>query len=245
MTKPVYEKSATKSLLTYSPKNCIIIVKYESEVYMNKQFNRYFGKNILSKIYAVGIALVAVGVVVSLAYSAFFGVPIAAIGVLLFFVTSAFKVSDGDIDALVAKYAEEYGEKNIDGKTIGKKTLEAKDFSVFCGFYADPKNTRFKSGRDGKVRTSKFFITAISASKGEAHVFSSLYDILDEGKESKSELHISQNDEIELKKVNLEFPHGVFAIELNANGESGSRTVNFYLPDDALADQLVDKISKL
>lgn len=212
---------------------------------MNKQFNRYFGKNVLSKLYTLGIALVAIGVVVLFAYNPFFGVPIAAIGVLIFFITSAFKVSDGDIDAFVAKCAEEYGEKNIDGKTVGKKVLEAKDFSVFYGFFADSSNTRFKSGRDGRVRTSKFFITAISVSKGEAHIFSSLYDILDEGKEAKSELHIGQNDEISLKKVDLEFPHGISAIELNASGEGGSKAINFYLPDDALADQLVDKISKL
>lgn len=211
---------------------------------MNKRFQRYFGRNIASKIYVAGIVLIAVGVAVSFVYSAFYGIPIAAVGVLIFFITSAFKVSDGDLDAFVAKCAEEYGNRNIEGRTVGKKTLAAKDFSIFCGFFSDSKNTRFKSGRDGKIRTSRFFITAISVSKGEVHIFSSLFDTLDDNKEVKSEIHIGQNDETELKKVDLEFPHGIFKIALNAVSDGGSKSVNFYLPDDALADQLLDKIEK-
>lgn len=208
---------------------------------MKKPFDRYFGKNIVSKIYAAGIVLIAIGVVVAFAYSAFYGIPVAALGVLLFFITSAFKVSDSDLDEFVAKRTEEYAEQKIEGKAFGKKTLEAKDFSVFNGFFCDSNDVKFKSGRDGKVRTSRFFITAVSVSKGEAHIFSTDYELLSDSEIRFSEIHLSKDDEITVKKVESEFPRGIFAITINTSDND----VSFYLPDDALADQLISDIERM
>lgn len=209
---------------------------------MDTKFSKYFGNNIMRKVYVAGIALIAVGLIVAFAYWAGYGIPIAAIGVILFFISSSMQVSDRDIDQKVNSDMESYIKEKIDGRTFGKEILKGSDFSVFSGFIRESNNVRFKSGRDGRMRTSSYFVTAIYAEKGDCKVFTTVYDLL--GVEAPVDLFISTTgaDRIEFKRDATEFPKGNFKCDLKVERNGKTEELVFFLPDDALVDKLVEKI---
>lgn len=208
---------------------------------MSKKFERYFGKNLARKFYVAALALVVIGIIIAFVYWAGYGIPIAAVGVVIFFIASVFQVSDRDIDGHVNETFESYGRK-IDGRAFGKGTLDARNFSMFKGFICEGEKNRFKSGGDGKLRTSKFYITAISAEKGDVKIFSTVYDILSDETPVDRWIYTKGADGIEFSKEPTEFPKGNFKCLLKVTKNGESEELEFYLPDDALADKLIDKI---
>ena len=206
---------------------------------MKKRFDRYFGNNIGRKLYIASLALIAVGVIIGYFYFWGYGMPLAALGVIGFLVCSGIQVTDKDIDEHIENALEEF-KKRIDGRVLGKKTLDARDFSYFCGFLREDSQTRFVSGRDGKVRTSKYFITAISASRNGSVIFSAVCDLLAENEIiSESFIETNGSEKADLATEVLEFPAGNKKCTLTVND---GETLLFYVPNDALADKLLDTV---
>lgn len=209
---------------------------------MDKRFEKYFGNNIMRTVYLAGVALIAIGLAVAIFYWAGYGTPIAMVGVALFFISSAKQVSDKQVDEYVQKTADEYAKEKIDGRTVGKQTLDARNFSVFRGYVRETKNARFKAGRDSKIRTSNFFVTAMSIEKNDYKIFTTVYDMLSDEKPTDKMICTKGADSVELKSEKIELPRGIVKYELTVVRGEESESFVFYLPDDALADKLIAKI---
>ncbi len=207
---------------------------------MKKRFDRYFGNNIGRKFYVASLVAIAVGFIVGYSFWWGYGMPLIGLGVIGFLVSSGIQVTDKDVDERIMNTIEEF-KSRIDGRVIGKETLDSRDFSYFYGFIREDSQTRFIAGRDGKVRTSKYFITAISAKPKNAKIFSITYDLLSE--ETPNESFISTNGaySIELTSENIEFPAGNKKCRLYvAMNEEKGETLEFFVPNDALADKLLN-----
>ena len=208
---------------------------------MNKRFDRYFGKNIGRKIYVISIGLVAFGLIFGAVYWWGYGIPIAIIGVIGFLVSSGIQVSDKDIDEHILESVEKY-KKNIDGRTLGKETLDVRNFSFFYGFIRDDAATRFVAGRDGSVRTSKYYITAMSVEKNDCKVFTSIFDLLRDETVSEQTFSIKGAVNTKLSTESIDFPRGNRKCTLITEKDGSTEEFIFYLPNDALADKLLEKI---
>lgn len=212
---------------------------------MKKNYERYFGKNIARKLYVIGLALAVIGLIVSYFIWAGYGVPLMVVGVLLFFVSSSTQVSDKAVDEKIEAVVEEYAKQKIEGRMIGKEKLDSRDFSVFTGFIRETPEVRFKSGSDGKMRTSRYYVTAVSASKENCKVFTTIYDLISDEVPRDKMISTKGADKVEFSKEPTQFPAGNYKCELKVTKNGESETFEFYLPDDALADQLTEKIAKL
>lgn len=209
---------------------------------MEKRFDRYFGNNIARKIYIAGIVLIVIGIIVAYTYWAGYGIPVAALGIVAFFAASPFQISDRDIDEKVNSTAESFLKEHVDGRVIGKETLNGSDFSVFKGFICDNNKTSFKSGGDGRLRTSKYYITAVSVKDKRCVVVTSVFDLLSAEKPSESVITTKGAEKAEIKTEPTEFPKGNIKCTLSVVRNENSETLEFYLPDDALAEQLIAMI---
>lgn len=207
-----------------------------------KKLDRYFGNNIGRKIYIASLAVIALGFAIGALYWWGYGLPIAAIGVLGFFVSSGIQVSDKDIDEKIASSVEEY-KKKLDGMSFNKKTLDARDFSYFYGFIREDNETRFTSGSDGRLRTSKYFVTAISENGKALTIFTTVYDILTDKEVFEGSITTSGAMKTELSFVETDFPKGnkKCTLDVYAN-EDAKSTLLFFVPNDALADKLIAKL---
>lgn len=212
---------------------------------MKKRFDRYFGNNIGRKFYIASLAFIVIGVIIGYAYWWGYGMPLMVLGVIGFLVSSGIQVSDKDVDEHIQNTLETYKEK-LNGRAFGKETLDSRDFSYFYGFIREDAHTRFVSGRDGKVRTSKYYITAISAKPHNAKVFTVTYDLLsNENEPNDSFISTNGAHSLELASENLEFPAGNKKCTLTVGTETTqNETFTFYVPNDALADKLLDTIAK-
>ena len=210
---------------------------------MEKKYIKYFGANIARIIYCIGSVLACFGVFCMLFSHRGLGFLACLIGVPLFFITSAIQASDKDIDKLVSDAMESYKEEKIKGKVIGKETLDESKFSLFSGFIRDSGDVRFKSGRDGKLRTSRYYVTAISAERSGSVVFTTVYDIIS-GEVKDYMISTKDAESVEFTKEAVEFPHGNFFCRIKTLKEEASEALEFYLPADALADKLTATISE-
>jgi hypothetical protein len=209
---------------------------------VDKKYEKYFGKNIIRIIYVIGVALCFLGVFNLLLANPFFGAIFVTIGVITFFFTSHKQASDKDIDALLSKTQEEYRKAKIEGQVFEKEELNPSQFSVFGGFIRDSGEVRFKAGRDQKIRTSRFFVTALSVEKNDCKIFTTIYDIISGESVFDECLFTKGADKVEFSKEKIEFPRGIYkcTVKTERNGETNA--LSFYLPDDALADKLTEKI---
>jgi hypothetical protein len=209
---------------------------------MDKKFEKYFGKNIIRIIYVIGVALCFLGVFNLILGNPFFGAIFVTVGVITFFLTSHKQASDKDIDALLSKAQEVYCKNKIEGQVFEKATLDPSQFSVFGGFIRDSGDVRFKAGRDQKIRTSRFFVTALSTEKNDCKIFTTVYDIISGETVFDERLFTKGADKVEFSKEKIEFPRGIYkcTVKTERNGETNE--LSFYLPDDALADKLTEKI---
>ena len=209
---------------------------------MDKKYEKYFGRNVARIIYLIGVALCFLGVFNLLLGNPFYGAIFATIGVIVFFLTSHKQASDKDIDALLSKAQEEYHKAKIEGQVFEKTELDPSQFSIFGGFIRDSGEVRFKAGRDQKIRTSRFFVTALSVEKNDCKIFTTIYDIISGEAVFDESLFTKGADKVEFSKEKLEFPRGIYrcTVKTEKNGESDE--FSFYLPDDALADKLTKKI---
>lgn len=208
---------------------------------MKKRFERYFGSNIGRKIYVVCIALIAAGAIIGYGYWWGYGMPLIIIGAAGFFVTAGIQVSDKDVDEHINTVVEEY-KKKIDGRVIGKDKLDARDFSVFQGFIREDNETRFKAGTDKRVRTSKFYITALYADSKNFVAFTTVYDLLSDETPNDSMIFTKGADAVEFSSETIEFPTENKKCTLRTTRNGATEELVFFLPNDALADKLIAKL---
>lgn len=210
---------------------------------MKKRLDKYFGSNVGRKIYVASIAVIAVGFIIGAAYWWGYGLPLAAIGVIGFFISSGIQVSDKDIDERIAESVEEYKSK-LDGRICGKETLDARDFSYFYGFIREDNETRFVAGSDGRVRTSKYFVTAISESGRDLKIYTTVYDILTDSVVYDGFAATRGAIRNEFSFTETDFPKGNKKCALTVyTTEDDKITLLFYVPNDALADKYISRLS--
>lgn len=208
---------------------------------MKKRFERYFGSNVGRKFYVASLALIAVGAIVGYAYFWGYGMPLIAVGVIGFLVSSGIQVSDKDVDEHIANTVAAYKER-FDGRTVGKETLDARDFSIFHGFIREDNETRFKAGSDKRVRTSKYFVTAISAENKNCKVITTVFNLLSDDEPNDSSIFTKGADETEFACETVEFPAGNKKCTLKATKDGKTEELVFFVPNDALADKLIEKM---
>ena len=205
---------------------------------MRKDFQRYFGRNIISKLYIVSLVFVGAAVVLLAIRYGFIAIPLAVAGAILFFISAVYRVTDKDIDEKVASTLNNYGVELIKGRSVGKRELNENDFAYFTGYLIDKPNVRFKSGSDGKLRTSRYYVTAINVSRTEYIVSTSVYDLFESEPREDTFIRLTKDDDLALTREEVEFPRGVVKYT-TADGQI------FYLPSDAQADDLISQISRI
>lgn len=212
-----------------------------------KKRRKYFENRSLPKILLVisvaAIAFAGFQFMVGNTYGAmFFGV----IGAFLLFLRSEIQLSDKQIDAIMQASKDEFAEEHIKGKVIGKQELNPKDFNIFSGYIRDGEDVRFKSCRDGKMRTSKYYVTAITANKNECTVISAVYDLFSEQSPEDAMIYTRGTKDIRFDKKETEFPKGNYECNLSVTQGSTENEQRFYLPTgDFLVDQLIESIEAL
>lgn len=211
---------------------------------MKNRYAKYFGKNISRTVYVIGSGLSCVGLFCILFSHRGFGLLSCVVGVTLFFLTSHLQISDKTIDELLEKAITNYKKEKIEGVVVGKTELAPERFYEFNGFIRDNGEVRFKRGRDEKIRTSRYFVTAISAEKKDFCVFTTVYDMLAETEESRMCCSLGA-EEISFDKEIIEFPQKLRKCSLKLKKENSCEEMTFYLPADALADKLIDKIEDI
>ncbi len=208
---------------------------------MKSRFTRYFGSNIARKIYVACLALIAIGAFIGYAYWWYYAAPFVIIGAIGFFICYGIQVSDKDVDEHIQKTVEDF-KSSIDGRTIGKDITDIRNYSIFQGFLREDGETRFKAGRDGKLRTSKYYITAVCAEGKSFSVFTAHYDLFSEETPNNCFITTKGADEIEFNREIIEFPGKNRKCTLKVTRNGVAEDLTFYLPDDALADKLIAKL---
>ncbi|MBR4278630.1 MAG: hypothetical protein IKT34_00500 [Clostridia bacterium] len=209
---------------------------------MKKKLDKYFGNNVGRKVYIASLAVIAVGFAVGALYWWGYGLPIAAVGVLGFFISSGIQVSDKDIDEQVSASVSEYNSR-LDGMTFNKNTLDARDFSYFYGFIREDNETRFNSGTDGRLRTSKYFVTAISENGKALTIFTTVYDLMTGKTVHDGAITTSGAIKTDFSFVETDFPKGNKKCTLDVYSSRDEKsTLLFFVPNDALADKFIAKL---
>ncbi len=212
-----------------------------------KKRKKYFGKNTIPKIFfALGAATIAFGGFQFLVGNTYGAMLFGAIGAFLIFIKTELQLSDKQIDALVQESQDEYLEEHIKGKLIGKQELNPKDFTLFSGYIRDGNDVSFKSCRDGKMRTSKYYVTAISANKNECTVSAKIYDMFSKETPEDEFIFTRGASEIRFEKKETEFPKGNYECVLRTVQGSTEKEIRFYLPTgDFLVEQIIEKLEAL
>lgn len=165
-------------------------------------------------------------------------------GIPIFFTVHK-QVTNKSIDEKVYKTEKEYAEKHIKGKLVGRRELAPADFTSFSGYIWDNSGVRFKLCSDKKLRTSKFYVTAASASHKEIIISSSTYNLLTDEKSQEQYIVIGKDDAFSFQAKDTEFPKGNVECVITPEENTGKAEVCFFLPKgDYLAEQIIEKISK-
>lgn len=211
---------------------------------MNKRYARYFGKNIVRIIYAVSCGLLGYGCFNIVVGNSYWGLIYCMLGLIPFFLTSHIQVSDKSVDELIETKVEQFKSERLQNVVIGKDEIPKEKFSVFSGFIRDGGDVRFKRGRDEKIRTSRYFITAVAVNKKDFSVLTSVYDML--SGERTDKLISSIDTEIKaFSKESVDFPQRLHKCNLTAVIDGSDSEFEFYLPADALADKLIESIADI
>lgn len=209
------------------------------------KYERYFGKNIARIVYLVSCGLLLYGGFNIVVGNSYWGAIYCVIGLLPFFIFSQMQVSNKQIDEVVEASAESYLEKHIKEKVVNKRELNPADFVVFKGFIRDSGDVRFKSCRDGKMRTSKYYVTAINVTKQETAVSMTTYDLINETDCTIDPVVVKSNEKVSFTAKEIEFPKGNYECSLVYNQNAEQKEIKFYLPTgDYLVGQLIEKINE-
>lgn len=207
-------------------------------------YEKYFENNIARIVYLISCGLLLYGGFNIVVGNSYWGAIYCVIGVVPFFMVYHKQVSDKHIDELVEKSAEKYLDENIKGKIINKQELNPDDFLTFSGFIRDNGNVRFKSCRDGKMRTSKYYVTAVTIDKKRCMISTTVYDLISDETPIEQFVHITASEFVELTTKESELPKGNFECTLHFENNSDKKEFKFYLPSqDYVAQQFIEKIT--
>ncbi len=212
---------------------------------MKNPYEYYFGKNIPRIIFLISCCILGFGGF-NYAVGNSYGASIfCMIGVVPFFFTVHLQVTNKSIDDKVEKTRKEYAKKYIQGKTAGKRELAPAEFTAFSGYFWDKSGVRFKSCNDKKLRTSKYYVTAISLTTKECFVSTTEFNLLSEEAPQERFVAFDKGEEISFQTKEAEFPKSNFLCTLSAVNNGEIKEFCFYLPKgDYLAEQLIEKISE-
>ncbi|MBR4799430.1 MAG: hypothetical protein IK047_04115 [Clostridia bacterium] len=203
-----------------------------------KYLERYFDTKIWNVLYCASFGLIAFGAVFAWYIHAYIGMGIIALGVATFLASSSFRVTEKDIDEKVSEIKEAYGRELINGRFAGGHELNDKDFVYFSGYIRDKDGVKLKSGRDGKLRTGRFYVTAIKVEPGGYIAQCSVYDLFGKEKREDSFVSLRKGQDLSLTAEKQEFPKG------NVKYTAADGTV-FWLRDDAQADDIIKRIKRI
>ncbi len=213
---------------------------------MKNPYEHYFGKNIPRIIFLISCCILGFG-----GFNYAVGNPYGAsifcvIGVIPFFFTVHLQVTNKSIDEKVEKTRKEYAKKYIQGKTAGKRELVPAEFTAFSGYFWDKSGVRFKSCSDKKLRTSKYYVTAVSVNKKDCCVSTTEFNLLSEEEPKEKFIAVFNTEEISFDVHETEFPKGNFQCTLSSAKNGETKELCFYLPKgDYLSEQIIEEISKL
>lgn len=210
----------------------------------DRNMSRYFGNNLATVLYIVSIAMIVVGLLgVFFRYFILYAGILAVLGIVLFFITVRLKITDSDYDGVVNASVDSYRGKHLSDVIINRKKADPESFDLFTGYLYDRPGTLRKQGKDGKMRSSRYYITALKANRAGFIVSSSEYDTLT-GDESHRLVHAEPG-----VSFTLEHPAdkllGDRRYVLRFADDGAEPDFVFHLPDDALADEKVKAIEEL
>ncbi len=209
------------------------------------KYERYFGRNIARMVYLVSCGLLLYGGFNIVVGNSYWGAVYCMIGILPFFLVWHVQVSDKHIDELVEASAGSYLDKHIKGKTVNKRELNPAEFAIFSGYIRDSDDVRFKSCRDGKMRTSKYYVTAIKVTKQECAVSMSTYDLIKGTNCVKEPIVVKSDEKVGFTAKEIEFPKGNYECTLTYCQNAEQKEMKFYLPTgDYLVRQLIDVMNE-
>lgn len=213
---------------------------------MKSPYESYFGKNIPRIIFLIACGIMFLG-----AFNYFVGNLYGAsifcvIGGILIFFTIHKQISNKTIDEKVSKTEKEYAAKYLRGRVVGKRELAPTEFSTFKGYIRDSAGVRFKVCSDKRLRTSKFYVTAISVTSKEIIISGSTFDLISEEKSDEQFVVLNKNKQFSFQTEEPEFPKGNVKCLIKPLSESDGKEISFYLPkEDYLAEQTIAKIVEM
>lgn len=211
----------------------------------DKNMNRYFGNNLATVFYVLSFAMMAIGLVgVFLGYFYFYAGCLALIGVVLFFITVRMKITDKDYDEVMSRSVSQYKEKYLEDKMINRKKVEPETVDLFYGYLFDQAGLKRKLGKDGKMRSSRYYITAVRVNRTGFLISYSEYDTLT-GDESHQFIYAEPENDVSLERPREKPALGDSRYVIHIGGEKEETVLVFHLPDDALADEKLKAIEDL
>ena len=210
-----------------------------------KNIERYFGNNLATVFYLISGFLIAGGLVGI--FFRFYIVPCAAVtivGIVLFFITFRMKITDSDYDESLNKSIATYKTDHVANQVINRKHVDPEPYDLFYGYLFDQPGLKRKVGKDGKPRSTRYYIAALYADRVSFGISYSEYDVLTDD-EKHVFIHGEQGDAVKLEKPAEKPAIGDYRYVLQLTKGTDEQTLVFHLPDDALVDEKMKLIGSL
>lgn len=205
---------------------------------MKKNYERYFTNNLATAFYIAGAAMVVVGLIGIFFWEyVLIMAALVVVGLVLFFITVPMKITDKDYDMPKNHSFDSYKKEHIEGKTIDRKMLDPEQFDLFSGYLFDQPDIKRKVGRDGVLRSSRYYVAALKASRTGFMIFYSEYDMLS-GESNHRFIQGQQGDLVGYQKAKEKPAMGDYRylVSVEKDGSKEKEELLFHLPDDALVD---------
>ena len=212
---------------------------------INKTVERYFGNNLATVFYLISGFLIAGGLIGI--FFRFYIVPCAAVtivGIILFFITIRMKITDKDYDESLNKSVAAFKNERVATQIVNRKPVDPEPYDLFYGYLFDQPGLKRKVGKDGKPRSTRYYISALYATRTSFGICYSEYDVLT-GEEKNTFIHGEKGDTVRLERPADKPAMGDFRYVLHLTKEADEQTLVFHLPDDALVDEELNLIESL
>lgn len=211
----------------------------------NSNFERYFGNNLATVLYIISGIVIAAGLIgIFFRFHIVLFAAVTVAGIVLFFITIRLKITDKDFDEPLNKAVAGYKKEHVGNQTVKRKPVDPDGFDLYYGYLFDQPGLKRKIGTDGKPRSSRFYITALQTGREDFLLSYSEYDVLS-GSETHRFIHGEKGDEIRLERPDVKPEIGDFRYTVRLTTATGSETLVFHLPDDALVDEQLALIQSI
>ena len=210
-----------------------------------KTMERYFGNNLATVFYIISGFLIAAGLIgIFFRFYIIICAAVTIVGIILFFITIRMKITDKDYDEPLNKSADSYKKEHIENYSINRKPLDPETFDLFYGYLFDQPGIKRKVGKDGKMRSSRYYVTALHADRNGFVIFYSEYDNLD-GHEEHRVIHAHTGDQVSVERPSEKPVFGDFRYTISVQSAEEAASLSVHLPDDALVDEKLSLIEAL